>query len=323
MNANGEMYVKKVSVILPVYNTKVELPKCLESLMNQTYQEIEVICVDDGSTDGSEKIVDEFASAHKQIKVIHKPNAGESSARNIGLKLAEGEYIAFCDCDDWVEPDMYKTLVHELEDWNVDMVASAWFKDNSTDCQEIKNRLYVTKEVFGRAELLKYIYMRDSYRGFAYLWNKLFKRSTLENKQGKILLFDETLQLGGDVLYLAEAALKVKRAKYVEAAFYHYTQRESSGSHTKDTKKLMDSLKAYEAVINRFEEENIESETIRYVKRFLAYHGSNAMEIAVSRGQETDKEKFRKIMKKYEKEYIDLNRDYPERIQRYQNLLEQ
>ena len=315
--------MKKVSVVLPVYNTQKELPRCLNSLVSQTYPNIEIICVNDGSTDGSEEIVNEFASTYKQVKVIHKTNTGESSARNTGLKLVTGDYIAFCDCDDWVDLDMYEVLVHTLESKNVDMVASAWFKESACSSQEIRNELPVTEEVFGRDALLNYIYIRDSYRGFAYLWNKLFKREVLESKQGEFILFDETLQLGGDVLFLAEAALKVKRAKYVDKAFYHYNQREESGSRTKDTGKLWDWLKAYEIVIQRFEEEHIKSETIRYVKRFLAYHGSNAMEIAVSRGQETDKEKFRKIMKKYEKEYIDLNRDYPERIQRYQNLLEQ
>ena len=100
-----------VSVIIPVFNTEKELPRCLKSIVNQSYKELEIICIDDGATDRSGVIIDEFAQRDSRIKVIHKDNGGESSARNIGLKIAKGRYIAFCDCDDYLDTDMYEILV--------------------------------------------------------------------------------------------------------------------------------------------------------------------------------------------------------------------
>lgn len=315
--------MKTISVIIPVYNTEKELPKCLKSICDQTYKDLEIICIDDGSTDGSSQILDEFSMKDNRIKVVHQKNGGESNARNTGLKMASGEYIAFCDCDDWIDTDMYEILARELNCENIDMVGGSWYKETDAYSQEIKNQLPVSDQAFTREELLKYLYKRDSYRGFAYMWNKLYKREILKDKFGELLLFHEDLRLGGDVLYLAEVALNVKKAKYIDRAFYHYYQRNESGCHTKDVDRLQDWLKAYELVLQRFEEECIDGGIIDYVKRFLAYHSSNAVEIAIEQGQEEAKRKFQGLMRKYEQEYVSLNRQYPERIRRYEYLLKQ
>ncbi len=311
-----------ISVIVPVYNLEKYLVRCIESIIGQTYKNLEIILIDDGSTDTSGQIIDEFKKKDNRIKVIHKENGGESSARNTGLRMATGEYIAFCDCDDWMDPDMYETLAWELNQENIDMVASGWYKETDSSSQEIRNALPVNSQVFGRDELLKYLYMRDSYRGFAYMWDKLYKREILKDKDGNWILFREDLRLGGDVLYLAEVALNVKRAKYVDRAFYHYYQRDKSGCHTKDVTKLREWLKAYELILQRFEEEQIDYKTKDYVKRFLAYHSSNATEIAAIQGQKEAQKEFQRFMEMYKQEYISLNTQYPERIKRYCDLLE-
>ncbi len=315
--------MKTISVIIPVYNTEKELPKCLKSICDQTYKDLEIICIDDGSTDGSSQVLDEFSMKDNRIKVVHQKNGGESNARNTGLKMASGEYIAFCDCDDWIDTDMYEILARELNCENIDMVGGSWYKETDAYSQEIRNQLPVNNAAFTREELLKYLYKRDSYRGFAYMWNKLYKREILKDKFGNLLLFHEDLRLGGDVLYLAEAALNIKKGKYIDRAFYHYYQRSESGCHTKDVDKLQDWLKAYELVLQRFGEERIDDETIDYVKRFLAYHSSNAAEIAIAQGHRSAIEEFQTFMEKYEQEYVALNMQYPERIQRYKNLLKQ
>ena len=311
-----------ISVIVPVYNLEKYLVRCIESIIGQTYKNLEIILIDDGSTDTSGQIIDEFKKKDNRIKVIHKENGGESSARNTGLRMATGEYIAFCDCDDWMDLDMYETLAWELNQENIDMVASGWYKETDSSSQEIRNALPVNSQVFGRDELLKYLYMRDSYRGFAYMWDKLYKREILKDKDGNWILFREDLRLGGDVLYLAEVALNVKRAKYVDRAFYHYYQRDKSGCHTKDVTKLREWLKAYALNLQRFEEEQIDYKTKDYVKRFLAYHSSNATEIAAIQGQKEAQKEFQRFMEMYKQEYISLNTQYPERIKRYCDLLE-
>ncbi len=313
--------MKKVSIIVPVYNTENELERCLDSICSQTYRKLEIICVNDGSTDRSGEIVDKFSQKDSRVKAIHQPNGGESNARNIGLKAATGDYIAFCDCDDWIDKDMYEVLVQTLEEENVDMAISSWYKETGAISQEIKNDLPVSETVFGRDELLEYLYMRDSYRGFAYMWDKLYRKEILRDKNGSLLLFDETLRLGGDVLYLAQLALNINKAKYVDRAFYHYNQRQESGCHTKDVRKLRDWLKAYELIIRIFEDEQIDEQIMGYVKRFLAYHSSNAAEIAISQGDDRAKKEFQGFMHQFEHEYVALNSRYPERIRRYQSLM--
>ncbi len=314
--------MKTISVIVPVYNTKKELPRCIESICKQTYKDLEIICIDDGSSDGSGQILEEFQAKDNRIQVIHKENGGESSARNTGLKMSAGEYIAFCDCDDWIDPDMYEVLAGELERERIDMAASGWYKETDSSSQEIKNEQPVSKQIFGRDELLRYLYRRDSYRGFAYMWDKLYRREILKDKKGNWILFREDLRLGGDVLYLAEIALNVKRAKYVDRSFYHYYQRTESGCHTRDVNKLHDWLKAYELVLQRFGEEQVDDRIMDYVKRFLAYHSSNAAEIAAEQGQDDAKREFQRLMRQYKEEYISLNSQYPERIERYCDLME-
>ena len=181
----------------------------------------------------------------------------------------------------------------------------------------------MNRESFDRDELLKYLYMRDSYRGFAYIWDKLYRKEILRDQRGKLICFNETLKLGGDVLYLAEIALNVKRSKYIEKAFYHYNQREESGCHTKDLKKIRDWIRAYEIILQKFKKEHVDDVIMNYVKRFLAYHSSNAVEIAIAQGQESTKKEFQKFMRLYEDIYVKLNIQYPERIIRYQSLLVQ
>lgn len=313
--------MEKVSIIIPIYNSEKYIPRCLDSICNQTYQNLEIICIDDGSTDGAGSIVDEYAKEDERIVVRHQKNHGESNARNVGLALATGDYIGFMDCDDWVESDMYEILVDALEKDDLDMVASSWYKDDDNSSVEIKNQLPVSMDVFGEEELLDYIYKRDYYRGFAYMWNKLYKREILTDKRGDLLKFDESLRLGGDVLYLAEAAVRVKKAKYIDKAFYHYIQRSESGCHTKDLSKMNDWLTAYRRTIELMKRENVKESTIDYIKRFMAYHSSNAAQMAIEQRDNDYKKKFQGIMRLYQREYIELNSEYPERIQRYEDLL--
>ena len=312
---------EKISIIVPIYNTVNLLERCLNSIVSQTYENLEIICVDDGSTDGSEKIVDELCKADDRIIAIHQSNSGESNARNTGLRVSTGEYIAFCDCDDWIDKDMYQIMIHTIVEDDLDMVATSWIKEYPNKSERIYNNGIVSRETFGRDQLLYYIYKRDQYRGFAYMWNKLYRRKVLMDTRGNIMLFDENLLLGGDVLYLARAALNVQRCKYIDLAFYHYNQRNGSGCHTRDMRKLTDWIKAYVNVIDIFETNNISEDIVDYVKRFTAYHCSNALEIALEDGRPEYKTTLQELMKKYEREYTKLNVNYPDRVLRYKDLL--
>lgn len=313
--------MKKISVIIPIYNTAPYLERCLSSITLQTYGNLEIICVDDGSTDGSGRIVDQFSERDKRVVALHQQNAGVSSARNVGLKQATGDYIAFCDSDDWVEADMYQQMAEVMESENLDMVAVGWYKDSDDEKEEIRNRLPVSHEIIGRDLLLEYLYKRDYYRGFAFIWTKLFRREILLEPSGKFLEFDEKLVIGEDVLYLAEVAINIKKTKYIDRAFYHYIQRNSSGSHTKDLYKLRDWVRAYERIISLFEKSHVENNTVNYVKRFLVYISSKLAQMAYEQNDIEMLKTSQNFMRMYEKEYLGLNIEYPERVSNYNKIM--
>lgn len=313
--------MKKVSLIIPVYNTEEYLEECLSSAVNQTYDNMEIICINDGSTDRSGKIVNGFAKRYKRIMAIHQNNHGESYARNQGLKAATGDYIAFMDGDDWIEPQMYEILVNVLEKNNVDIVASSLYKDSDSESLLMKNRLSVMSGKFDKQQLMRYIYRRDDYQGFAYMWNKLYRRELIYSQDNNpAILFDENLVLGGDILWVANVLLKSSSAIYVDQAFYHYRQRSLSGCHTENISKRLDWLKAYEIVIDKFKKENISEDILIWVKRFMAYHSSNVAEMAYQKEDKAALEKCQKIMSKYHKEYLATNEKYPDRIERYKKI---
>ena len=118
----------KISVIVPVYNVEPYLPQCLDSLIEQTFNDIEIICVNDGSTDGSLNVLNHYAAKDSRIKVIDKPNGGVSSARNRGLDAAQGEYISFVDGDDWLKQNAYEEIISAVDKRNVDMAVFGYYE---------------------------------------------------------------------------------------------------------------------------------------------------------------------------------------------------
>lgn len=319
------MLSKKVSLIIPVYNTVDYLRRCLESAVSQTYTNMEIICVDDGSTDGSGQIVDEFAARDSRVVVIHQKNSGESNARNTGLKAAGGDYIGFMDCDDWIEPNMYECLVGALEEAGADMAIAGFYREFEEDGKErieVRNEKTVEPKIFDGKQLLKYLYERDSYRSFAYIWDKLYKREIVCQASGEMISFDESIKLGGDVLYLAQCALNTKRAVYVEKSFYHYLQRIDSGCHMPDLARKQDNIRAYKTVSKIFEEQNVEPLVMDFIKRIIVYHSTYAAEIAYEQQNQEMLEEFQELMQKYEKEYRRLNKNRADWIKRFEEILQ-
>ena len=284
-------------------------------------KDIESILVDEGDIDACRFIIDHYEQTDNRVKTIHEKNGGYGASVNKGFDIARGEYISIIESDDFIEPTMYEELMEYAEKYDLDMVASSWYKDDDSSSIAIKNQLEVDTGVFGRDDLLEYIYKRDYYRGFAYMWNKLYRRKMLEDNVGGKLRFDEQFRLGGDVLFLAQAALRTKRAMYIDKSFYHYYQRSESGCHTKDLSKMREWIKAYEIIIKLMEQNHVSTETINYIKRFMAYHSSNAAEMAIEQENIMYKKEFQDIMNQYKKEYIDLNIMFPDRVKRYERLL--
>ena len=122
-----------ISVIVPVYKVEPYLKQCVDSIINQTYKNLEIILVDDGSTDNCGKICDEYASKDNRIKVLHIENGGPAVARNAGLDIATGKYIGYVDSDDYIEPDMYETLYNAMIKTNAGLVVCNWYRQDGTN----------------------------------------------------------------------------------------------------------------------------------------------------------------------------------------------
>lgn len=313
---------EKISVIIPVYNTAEYLPKCLDSVCGQTYKNLEIICVDDGSTDGSGDIAERYAEKDPRVQVIHKANEGESSARNVGLQYSTGEYVAFVDCDDWLEPEMYAAMLSAMRQNQLDMVACGYFWETEEGGKPIGNSYPVSKEVFGRKELFEYVYIRDRYRGVtSWIWCKLFHRNILY-EDGKLLAFDENLRFGADLVFFIKAASNARRICYLETAFYHYYQRANSTAHTKDLQVAFDIVTAYQRMIDYLREEQIEIQMIPWLQRFQGYRASLVAEQAIGQKDKDMLQKCQQVMRELGPVYKRTNEQYPERLQRYERLMD-
>ena len=214
-----------VSIIIPVYHVEKFLDKCVASVVSQTYTNLEIILIDDGSPDNCPAICDAWKLRDPRIKVIHQQNGGLSVARNEGLKLATGEFIGFVDSDDWIEPNMYETLLSALLETEADIAISGFegFTEDSktivySKIKSIEKKVYSAEETLKRLLLLK---------GFIrnFVWNKLYRRTVLEN-----IVFPKG-KLFEDNLWSAQIIGNAKTVVCTNQILYHYFIRPDSLSH--------------------------------------------------------------------------------------------
>ena len=210
----------KVSVIVPVYNVEKYVEKCIKSLVDQTLQEIEIIAVDDGSKDGSKSIVDNYIKKYPdKIKYLYKENGGLSSARNFGIPYANGEYIAFLDSDDYVEPTMYEEMYKLAKKDNADMVECDFIWEYPNKQKYDYGVVYNgKKEAIEKARVVA--------------WNKLIKREIIENEK---IEFPFGLRYE-DVEFFYKLVPRLNKISFMKKYFIHYVQRDNSIANTQNTK---------------------------------------------------------------------------------------
>ncbi len=223
-----------VSVIVPVYNVEGYLAKCLNSILAQTYSDIEVILIDDGSMDGSGKICDEYAAKNSKIKVLHKENGGVSKARNAGLDMARGEFITFIDGDDTVDPDYIGLMFREMVSGGYDVVRLSWERGGVNLTYRVKfdkaGKCVLDGETIDNLFLC------------ANIWG-LF-RTDLH------IRFNENLKNGEDSLFVIENFVKSNRKMLlVNKPYYHYTIVPKSASEMSPTVRLIAHSKFLEQVL--------------------------------------------------------------------------
>lgn len=217
---------KIVSIIVPVYNVERYLTKCIESIRNQTYPELQIILVDDGSTDGSSALCDRYQEADARIQVIHKSNGGLVSARKAGLRAAVGTYVLNVDSDDWIENDMVERLLGEACEHDADIVCSAHFLDMGNLTKKITNRLeagsYAAEQLHSR---LLYDGTFFQLNITAFIWSKLFRKEILDKVQFSV---DDKICFGEDVAVTFPGILFAGKVCITDYAGYHYVQRPGS-----------------------------------------------------------------------------------------------
>ena len=230
----------KVSVVVPVYNVMAYLPKCLDSLVEQTLKDIEIIIVNDGSLDNSQEIIDKYAKKYANIKVFKKENGGLSDARNYGIKKAHGEYIAFVDSDDYVSTEMYEKMYNKAVSGNFDMVVcdlNYIYPD-----KEIRAYSNIKKDTSNIKEVFLNIYPSA--------WNKIFKRKLLDDLEFKKQVWFE------DVEFIYRLLPKIKSIGVVNEPFYQYLQREGSITKKQD-KRIYHYIDNLNGIYDYYKEHNL------------------------------------------------------------------
>lgn len=262
-----------LSVIVPIYNTEPYLDRCISSLLCQTYKDLEILLIDDGSTDNSFDICRNYEKADKRVKVIHQENRGQNGARRTGLEQAHGEQISFIDSDDWIESDMYERLMERYMQYSCDLITSGIFMDSpngqTSVCRydALEEGLYsnLEEEVF---PVMLYDFQKQIAGIDGHLVNKIFEtkkiRDVLEGIDQDIIVAEDSL-----ALYLY--CLLCKRIYISKECFYHYDRRAGTASNTGSERLLLNTYKVYQIFRKAFENYKAPYVLLRQLKPFILY----------------------------------------------------
>ncbi len=264
---------KLISVIVPVYNAQTYLPHCVDSILRQSYQKLEIILIDDGSTDMSYAMCDEYAAMDRRVKVIHKENGGVTSARKAGLAEAAGEYIGFVDSDDWIEPHMYETLYKLFEENDLDIISCGFYREGG---EETEIRSDGLKE--GMHVILDHdAFMQEVMKGnklyseniCSYLWSKLIRKEILINCQKRIC---DRITYIEDRALLYTCYYETRRLFILKKPLYHYRIRKDSLVNAADEYLISKLNDVFVYLKHLFLSHDASLELLKLNDRFLVGH---------------------------------------------------
>ena len=218
-----------ISVIVPVYNVEQYLPKCVDSILAQTYQNLEIILVEDGTKDRSGEICDAYAEKDPRIKVIHKENGGLSSARNAGMDVARGEYFGFVDSDDWIEPETYESLMELARKYDADLVCGGRYDVDGATGERTIGLCPQKEECLSSMEMLGRVFIWDNCDSAA--WDKLYRRHLFDGIRYPLGMVSE------DIAIFYKLMEKVNRVALCNKPLYNYFHRENSITTAKLSEK--------------------------------------------------------------------------------------
>jgi glycosyltransferase involved in cell wall biosynthesis len=227
--ANGTLVPGLASIIVPVYNSERHLASCVESALGQSYRNIELLLIDDGSTDGSGKLCDAYARQDSRVRVQHAVNGGPALARNLGIEHSRGEFLFFLDSDDRIEPDAIRVLVENQQQTHADLVIGD-FTIKHSGIETVDTRfLFPEDALFGRidvvARVTRYLKRPTAYSFLTYVWGKLFRASLLKSHR---VLFNPELRIFEDIDLNVRFLRYAESVSYVRSKLYSYTSYPNS-----------------------------------------------------------------------------------------------
>ena len=280
----------KLSIVAAVYNLEKYLPRCLDALVNQTLQEIEILCVNDGSTDSAPQIIEGYQKRYPdKIKVFHKENGGEFTTRNYGLERAIGEYVTFVDTDDYVEPNWAEKLYNVAKENDADLAVCGFeridLETNKVVATNMTNFGYDVKEITPNDDYLLFINPAP--------WNKVYKREKV--KDLRFLPFRGF----NDTMFLASCYTKMHKIAFVSDVLYHYYLRYDSQIHTVN-KQDVDNLKKYLLEVKDLYVKSNKYEEMKYILDTFAFlHLGTSVMYRVSYDKTVDMKEMLKETIKY------------------------
>lgn len=266
------MESKLVSIIVPAYNSDKWIERCIESLMAQTYKNIEIILVNDGSLDNTSKIIWEYAHSHKCIKALDIEHGGQSKARNIGIESASGDYVCFVDSDDYVDPSYCFELVKALKDADMSICGvKTYLYEEFFDDNKVEKEIEVDK-----SQLIKKILKLEDFSHI--VANKLFKKDFLIHNN---IRFHEG-RLYEDMIFAYETALCCEKVHFIDKSLYFYMTRENSTFTTFTSKRIEDYLFAIKTVHQQILDSVIFNEIREEYIDYLNFNALHAIRLFVS-----------------------------------------
>ena len=281
-----------ISVIVPVYNVEDYLDRCVESIVNQTYNNLEIILIDDGSPDSCPEMCNEWAEKDSRIIVVHKENGGLSDARNAGLKVATGEYISFIDSDDWININFYEQMYRTIINEKSEIVQCE--RDIVSDCtgEYLKNIIEYDSLTVSDEQAISMLIDENKFRQV--VWNKLYKRSIIKHCFLKGIINE-------DEFWTYKVFGETKRITYINAVMYYYFLREESIMRSNYSLKRLDGLKAlierHEFICERYP--NLKDKSNNSVYGSCMYHYQMILKHITDNNKKTSLKQIKKIAKTF------------------------
>lgn len=260
-----------VSVVVPIYNTASYVKKCIQSIVDQTYEKIEVILIDDGSMDGSDMICRSFLKKDKRIKYIRQENSGVVRARMTGIDQASGEYLLFIDSDDWIDSDMIEHLVGNIEE--ADMVtAGVYYEVQAGVVVEYMDKypegIYDLQNIDGVLQTMIFdMETKELQRLTPWIWNKLYRIDSVKDIYKEL---DTGMKFAEDTVFLYKYCLRCQSIRISHKCFYHYRYRSDSAFHGTNPNMLSDINMAYLSLIQDFNKHSSGKSMVKQLQYWIS-----------------------------------------------------